>query len=125
MSEGLSEDEGLAFDDRLMQRATVLLAGQIVHHRRAYRCTIRDISAGGCRVEAEADFEAGMPVHLDVGSHGRFPAVVAWVEGRTLGLAFAQVVGQTLAQLGSSSVALGLVEARPDATNIVRIGDGK
>lgn len=125
MAEGLSDDEQLVFDDRLTRRTTVLLAGQIIHHRRAYRCTIRDISAGGCRADVEADFEAGTPVHLDIGRHGRFPAVIAWVEGRRLGLAFAQSVGQTLAQFGPAAAALGLVDRLPDAIDVARIGHGK
>lgn len=126
MAEGLEEDEELVFDDRLSRRTSVLLAGHLVHHRRSYPCRIRDISAGGCRAEVGTDFEPGTPVHLDLARHGRFPAVVAWVEGRMLGLAFAQAVGHTLAQLGPSAEALGIVESgAPDETHVAWISDAK
>lgn len=121
MAEGFGEDEELVFDDRHSRRNTVLLAGHIGHHR----CTIRDISAGGCRVDTDADFGPGTPVYLDLGRHGRFPAVIAWTEGRTLGLAFAEAVGHTLARLGPSAAALGLVEGTPDLTDVPRIGGGR
>ena len=102
-------DEELIFDDRRTPRAKVSMTGAVAHVGERYRCRITDLSAGGCRVEVEVDFAAGMPVHVDIGAHGRFPAVVIWVEGHTLGLAFAEGVGQTLARLGPTAAALGLI----------------
>jgi hypothetical protein len=109
-----STGEELIFDDRKNRRAKVDMTGAVAHSGELYPCRVLDLSAGGCRVEVDVDFSIGMPVHVDVGAHGRFPAVVIWVEGRTLGLGFAENVGQTLARLGPSAEALGLIGTGPD-----------
>lgn len=110
-----NDDEELIFDDRRTPRAKVKMPGVVAHAGERYACRITDLSAGGCRAEVGADFAAGMPVHIDIGEHGRFPAVVIWVEGRTIGLGFAESVGQTLSRLGPTAVALGLIAPAPEA----------
>lgn len=109
-----SDEEELIFDDRRNQRVKVLLSGVIHHGGERYPAKVVDLSVGGCRVVADVDFAVGMPVHIEVGPHGRFPAVVIWVEGKTLGLGFAESIGQTLARLGPSAEALGLLRAPPE-----------
>lgn len=116
------EDE-LIFDDRKTRRASVRIPGAVAHAGERYPCRILDLSAGGCRVEVEVDFAPGMPVHVDIGAHGRFPAVVIWVEGHVVGLGFAESVGQTLARLGPSAEALGLIEADDADTGPARVID--
>ena len=118
------DEEELVFDDRKNQRAKVLMAGAIVHVGQTYPCKIVDLSAGGCRAICDVDFAPGMPVHVDVGAHGRFPAAVIWTEGRTVGLGFAESVGQTLARFGPSAAALGLLgSADPGDTGPATIID--
>ena len=118
------DGEALAFDDRRTPRAKVNMPGTVAHAGERYECRITDLSAGGCRVEAGVEFTAGMPVHVEIGEHGRFPAVVVWTEGTTMGLGFAENVGQTLQRLGPTAVALGLIAPADDGdTGVARIID--
>ncbi len=108
-----ADDEELIFDDRRTPRAQVAMPGAVAHSGESYPCRIVDLSAGGCRAEVDVEFAPGMPVHVELGEHGRFPAVVIWSEGKVTGLAFAESVGQTLARLGPTAVALGLISSEP------------
>jgi hypothetical protein len=113
------DDEELIFDDRMSRRAPVRMAGAVAHAGQLYPARIIDLSLGGCRAEVSVDFASGMPVHVDLGDHGRFPAVVIWVEGKTIGLGFAEGVGQTLNRLGPTAAALGLIESPEDPARVI------
>lgn len=96
-------------DEREAKRSTVVLAGSIIHLQRLYPCRIRDVSAGGCRVECDTIFPVATPVHVELSRFGRFPGVIAWVEGRSMGVVFAEGVAGALARFGDRAEKLGIV----------------
>ncbi len=98
-------------DEREAKRSTVVLAGSIIHMRRTYPCRIRDVSVGGCRVECDTAFPLATPIHVELSRFGRFPGVVAWVEGRFMGIVFAEGTAAALARFGDRAVGLGIAEA--------------
>lgn len=103
------------FEDREARRRTVVLKGTLIHDRQSYPCRVRDLSAGGCRVVSDTSFAPATPLHIELSDYGRFPAVVAWVEGRTAGLVFAEGTAGALARFGERAELLGLVgeDGRP------------
>ncbi len=98
-------------DQRRMRRSTVMLAGAIVYNRQRFPCRIRDISAGGLKVVIDVPLAPGTPVHAELPRYGRFPAVVAWVEGRLMGLVFPEGAAGALARFGEGAAKLGLIES--------------
>jgi hypothetical protein len=100
----------MAKERRRARRSRVMLAGAIVHNRQRYPCRIRDLSVGGLKVVIDVPLAPGTPVHAELPRFGRFPAVVAWVEGRMMGLVFPERASDALARFGPSAVKLGLVD---------------
>lgn len=99
---------------RRTRRSTVMLAGAIVYNQQRFPCRVRDVSAGGMKVVIDVPLAPGTPVHADLPRFGRFPAVVAWVEGRMMGLVFPEGAAGGLARFGPNAVKLGLVD-EPDS----------
>lgn len=97
-------------DERQTRRSTVMLAGAIVYDRQRFPCRIRDVSAGGVKVVIDVPLAPGTPVHLELSHYGRFPAVIAWIEGRLMGLVFPEGSAGTLARFGESAARLGLID---------------
>jgi hypothetical protein len=101
-------------DKRQSRRSTVMLAGAIVYNRQRFPCRVRDLSAGGLKVVIDVPLAPGTPVHAELPRFGRFPAVVAWVEGRLMGLVFPEGASGALARFGDSAVRLGLIDLPDD-----------
>lgn len=101
---------------RNVRRTTVMLAGSIVYNRQRFPCRVRNVSAGGLMVQTETPLAPGTPVHAELPRFGRFPAVVAWVDGRMMGLVFPEGEARGLARFGEHAVKLGLVDP-PEATD--------
>lgn len=97
-------------EEREDRRRSVVLAGAIVHDRKSYPCRVRDISAGGCKIEGDTLFPPATPVHVELSRYGKFPAVVAWVRGKTMGIVFPEGSAGALARFGDNAKNLGLVE---------------
>lgn len=95
-------------DEREAKRSTVVLGGSIIHLRRLYPCRIRDVSVGGCRVECDTVFPLATPIHVELSRFGRFPGVVAWVDGGVMGIVFAEGAAAALARFGDRAEKLGL-----------------
>ncbi len=95
-------------DEREGKRSTVILVGSIIHLRRLYPCRIRDVSVGGCRVECDTVFPLATPIHVELSRFGRFPGVVAWVDGAVMGIVFAEGAAAALARFGDRAEKLGL-----------------
>ncbi|MDO9488923.1 MAG: PilZ domain-containing protein [Sphingomonadaceae bacterium] len=108
-------------ETREVRRRTVLLAGAVVYNRQHFPCRVRNISVSGMQVEIDVPLAPGTPVHADLPRYGRFPAVVAWIEGRMMGLVFPEGAAGGLARFGEAAVRLGLIDppatetATPDA----------
>lgn len=102
--------EDQAPDRRDVRRRSVLLAGAIVHNRRQFPCRIRNVSTTGLQVQIDSPLPPGTPVHAEIARYGRFPAVVAWVDGQMMGLVFPEGAAGGLARLGEAAIALGLVD---------------
>ena len=100
-------------DEREAPRSRVILAGTLVHMGAEFPCRVRDVSAAGCRVESDAAFAPATPLHIELSRFGRFPAVVAWAEGRLMGLVFPEGAAGALARFGDSAANLGI--AAPSA----------
>jgi hypothetical protein len=98
------------FEDREARRRTVVLKGTLIHDRQSYPCRVRDLSAGGCKVESDANLPPATPLHIELSDYGRFPAVIAWAEGRAAGLVFAEGTAGALARFGERAELLGLVD---------------
>jgi len=96
------------FEDREVKRSTVILAGQLVYGGVATACRVRDVSVGGCRIECAVKHPVGTPLHVELSRFGRFPAVVAWVDGGEMGLAFPDGAAAALARFGEGAERLGL-----------------
>lgn len=103
------------FEDREVKRSTVILAGQLVYAGESIACRVRDVSVGGCRIETAARFAIGTPLHIELSRFGRFPAVVAWVDGGEMGLAFPDGAAAALARFGEGAEKLGIVSPAPPA----------
>lgn len=103
-------------DSRATRRRTVMLAGSIVYNRQRFPCRVRNLSAGGLKVQIDVPLAPGTPVHAELPRFGRFPAVVAWVEGRMMGLVFPEGAATSLARFGDAAVKLGLIDP-PDAAD--------
>jgi hypothetical protein len=101
-------------DGRTTPRRTVLLAGSIVHNRQRFPCRVRNVSAGGLKVQIDVPLAPGTPVHAELPRFGRFPAVVAWVEGGMMGLVFPEGAAGGLARFGEAAAKLGLIEREAD-----------
>lgn len=99
-----------AYQTREERRRTVLLAGAVVYNRQHFPCRVRNVSASGMQVEIDVPLAPGTPVHADLPRYGRFPAVVAWIEGRMMGLVFPEGAAGGLARFGDAAVRLGLVD---------------
>lgn len=99
---------------REVRRRAVLLAGAVVYNRQHFPCRVRNISVSGMQVEIDVPLAPGTPVHADLPRYGRFPAVVAWIEGRMMGLVFPEGAAGGLARFGDAAVRLGLID--PPAT---------
>lgn len=97
-------------ESRVARRATVMLAGSIVYNRQRFPCRVRNVSAGGLKVQIDVPLAPGTPVHAELPRFGRFPAVVAWVEGRMMGLVFPEGVAGGLARFGEAALRLGLID---------------
>lgn len=97
-------------DNRLSRRRKVMLAGTVFINGQGHACQVRDLSPGGAKVRGCELLEPGTPVHLELPRHGRFPAVVAWVKGETMGLAFPEAPGLALARFGDAAARLGLMD---------------
>lgn len=109
-------------DERRPRRSTGMLAGAVVHDRQRFPCRIRDISAGGVKVVIDVPLAPGTPVHVELSRYGRFPAVVAWIEGRVMGLVFPEGSAGALARFGESAIRLGLIDnEEPVEGRIVRL----
>ena len=109
------------FEDREAKRSTVILAAQLIHGGTATSCRVRDVSIGGCRVETDLKFAIGTPLYIEFARYGRFPAVVAWADGREMGLAFPDGAAAALARFGESAERLGIVAPAdpPDPEKVV------
>lgn len=103
------------YETRESRRRTVLLAGSIVYNRQHFPCRVRNISAGGLQVQIDVPLAPGTPVHAELPRFGRFPAVVAWNEGRMMGVVFPEGAAATLKRFGEAAVRLGLIDD-PDAS---------
>ena len=103
-------------DSRAARRRTVMLAGSIVYNRQRFPCRVRNVSAGGLKVQIDVPLAPGTPVHAELPRFGRFPAVVAWVDGPMMGLVFPEGAGVALARFGDAAVKLGLIDA-PDTAD--------
>lgn len=99
-----------AYETREVRRRTVLLAGAVVYNRQHFPCRVRNISVSGMQVEIDIPLAPGTPVHADLPRYGRFPAVVAWLEGRMMGLVFPEGAAGGLARFGAAAVRLGLID---------------
>lgn len=97
-------------DQRQTRRSTVMLAGAIIYNRQRLPCRIRDVSSGGLKVVTDVPLAPGTPVHAELSRFGRFPAVVAWVQERVMGLVFPEGSAGALARFGEGAARLGLVE---------------
>lgn len=98
-------------------RRTVMLAGSIIYNRQRFPCRVRNVSAGGLKVQIDVPLAPGTPVHAELPRFGRFPAVVAWVEGSMMGLAFPEGIPASLARFGDGAAKLGLLEPTGDAAD--------
>ncbi len=98
------------YETREGRRRTVLLAGAIVYNRQQFPCRVRNISAGGLQVQIDVPLAPGTPVHAELPRFGRFPAVVAWNEGRMMGVVFPEGAAATLKRFGEAAVRLGLID---------------
>ncbi|MCA3254719.1 MAG: PilZ domain-containing protein [Alphaproteobacteria bacterium] len=103
------------FEDREVKRSTVILAGQLIYAGQTIACRVRDVSVGGCRIECAERFAVGTPLHIELSRYGRFPAVVAWVDGGEMGLAFPDGAAAALARFGEGAEKLGIVAPAPAA----------
>jgi|GEM_PF-1311101 len=101
-------------EQRGARRSKVMLAGSIVCNGQRFPCRVRDLSAGGLKVVIDVPLAPGTPVHAELPRFGRFPAVVAWVEGRLMGLVFPEGTAAALARFGESAVKLGLIDPPDD-----------
>lgn len=106
-----SGDDG---DKRTGRRRTVMLAGSIVYNRQRFPCRVRNVSASGLKVQIDVPLAPGTPVHAELPRFGRFPAVVAWVDGPMMGLVFPEGAAGGLARFGEAAVRLGLVDRDDD-----------
>jgi hypothetical protein len=109
------------FEDREVKRSTVILAGQLVYAGTVTPCRVRDVSVGGCRIECATRYPVGTPLHIELSRFGKFPAVVAWVDGGEMGLAFPDGAAAALARFGEGAEKLGIVTpaAPADAGKVV------
>lgn len=98
------------YDTREGRRRTVLLAGSVVYNRQHFPCRVRNVSAAGMQVQIDVPLAPGTPVHAELPRFGRFPAVVAWVEGRMMGLVFPDGAAGGLARFGDAAVRWGLID---------------
>ena len=96
--------------DRETPRRTVMLAGSIIYNRQRFPCRVRNVSAGGLKVQIDVPLAPGTPVHAELPRFGRFPAVVAWVDGPMMGLVFPEGIAASLARFGESAAKLGLLD---------------
>lgn len=73
-------------------------------------CHLRNLSLGGVRARAGADFALpeGTEIQIDIPSRGLFKAVVAWRGGPDLGLTFREAPERVMQQLSDIADALGL-----------------
>lgn len=103
-------------ETREVRRRTVLLAGAVVYNRQHFPCRVRNVSVAGMQVQIDVPLAPGTPVHADLPRFGRFPAVVAWVEGQMMGLVFPEGAAGGLARFGEAAVRWGLIDPpEPDA----------
>jgi hypothetical protein len=104
-------------ETREVPRRTVLLAGSIVYNRQHFPCRVRNVSVAGLQVQTDTPLAVGTPVHAELPRLGRFPAVVAWVDGQMMGLVFPEGAAGGLARFGEAAVRLGLVEPAAEAAD--------
>lgn len=102
-------------NQRQTRRSRVLLAGSIICNGQSFPCRVYNVSAGGLKIEINVPLAPGTPVHAELPRFGRFPAVVAWVEGRHMGLVFPEGAAGGLARFGAAAAKLGLVDSPDDA----------
>lgn len=69
-------------------RRSVYVAAKLVKGERSEDCEILNISAGGAKVRVSGPLDKGVEVEIAVGSHGSFPAKVAWCSGSEAGVQF-------------------------------------
>ena len=99
---------------RSAQRRRTFWRGSITHSNRAVSidCTVRDVSAGGMRLELPAEtplpemFEISVP-QLELVFR---PVHVTWARGRELGVRYEQAGGQTGAEAPSTTGGVSLAE---------------
>ena len=83
------------------------------------RVKIRNLSAGGMMAEGQAEVVQGSRVTVDIRKIGKVSGVVAWVQGRLFGVAFAQEIDPKLARLQISG---GDKEAPAYARSVTNAG---
>jgi diguanylate cyclase (GGDEF)-like protein/PAS domain S-box-containing protein len=76
------------FDHSRAQRITMLRSATVHHNGRSIATRIRNISDSGAQVEIDRPLPAGSAIAVDFGDGGRIAAVVRWVQGRRMGIAF-------------------------------------
>lgn len=82
-------NEPIARDDRL---TTILLIGRISTDTRDDLCRVRNISAGGMRIETLAPIEVGQQISVELKSGVTVGCAVIWVDGTEAGVQFDQPV---------------------------------
>lgn len=87
----LPTDRRNATDGRLV---TTLLLGRIVGPQGDTVCRIRNLSQGGAKIEIHAQFAVGDLVEIELRGTTLVPGRIAWVAGKTAGIAFAEPVSQ-------------------------------
>lgn len=78
-------NDPIARDDRL---TTILLIGRISTDARDDLCRVRNISAGGMRIETLAPIEVGQQISVELKSGITVGCAVVWVDGAEAGVRF-------------------------------------
>ncbi|MBT6118169.1 MAG: PilZ domain-containing protein [Rhodospirillaceae bacterium] len=87
-------------DQRHFRRAQMSLVGMLAAGGRKLPCQIRDVSAGGARVDVETAFDGIEAVGLCIGAFDPIPGDIVWRRDSTIGIQFsgnADDVAETLA----------------------------
>ncbi len=69
-------------------RRSVYVAARLISNDHAEDCEILNVSVGGAKIRVTADSKLSDMVALTIGSHGTFPAKVAWRKETLVGLEF-------------------------------------
>lgn len=100
-------------------RDSVMLTATVEHfgHASPTRHRVRDLSAGGVRIDHAADFQIGATILVTIGALRSVGATVVWVEDGSAGVKFAQNINLEEARAKAAIAPRAIKGARaPTAT---------